>query len=73
MGNDLKHKILIQNGIITEHKIEKPSVINCPRCNLVNSYEKKYCSNCSYPLVPSAFDKIKSAEDFKLSLRGKIQ
>ena len=66
MGNDLKQKILIQNGIITEHEIEKkPSVLNCPRCSLVNAVDNKYCSKCSYPLIPSAFDEIKAAENMK--------
>jgi hypothetical protein len=27
--------------------------------------ENKYCSKCSYPLVPSAFDEIKAAENMK--------
>ncbi len=67
MGNDLKHKILVQNGIISEQEIEKkPSVLNCPRCGLVNAVENKYCSKCSYPLIPSAFDEIKAAEDMKI-------
>jgi len=50
MGNDLKQKILIQNGIITEQEIEKKtSFLNCPRCSLVNAMENKYRSKCSYP------------------------
>src|ERR687884_1349734 len=54
MGNDLKQKILVQNGIISEEQMEKkPSVLNCPRCSLVNAIDNKYCSKCSYPLVPS--------------------
>src|SRR5438093_8144574 len=66
MGNDLKQKILIQNGIISEQQVEKkPSVLNCPRCSLVNAIENKYCSKCSYRLIPSAFDEIKAAEDIK--------
>ena len=66
MGNDLKQKILVENGIISEQQIEKrPSVLNCPRCSLVNAIENKYCSKCSYPLVPSAFDEIKAPEDIK--------
>jgi integrase/recombinase XerD len=66
MGNDLKQKILVQNGIISEQQIErKPSILNCPRCSLVNATDNKYCSKCSYPLVPSAFDEIKAAEDIK--------
>ena len=67
MGNDLKQKILVQNGIISEQQIEKkPSVLNCPRCSLVNAIENKYCSKCSYPLVPSAFDEIKESENRKI-------
>jgi integrase/recombinase XerD len=67
MGNDLKQKILVQNGIISEQQIErKPSILNCPRCSLVNAIENKYCSKCSYPLAPSAFDEIKAAEDMKI-------
>jgi integrase/recombinase XerD len=67
MGNDLKQKILVQNGIISEQQIEKkPSILNCPRCSLVNAVDNKYCSKCSYPLVPSAFDEIKEAENKKM-------
>jgi hypothetical protein len=67
MGNDLKQKILIQNGIISEEQVEKkPSILNCPRCSLVNAIDNKYCSKCSYPLVPSAFDEIKEAENRKI-------
>ena len=67
MGNDLKQKILVQNGLISEQEIEKkPSILNCPRCSLVNAIENKYCSKCSYPLVPSAFDEINEAENKKI-------
>jgi hypothetical protein len=67
MGNDLKEKILLYNGIITENEIhKKPSVLMCPRCSLVNAIENKYCSKCSYPLVSSAFDEIKEAENAKV-------
>jgi site-specific recombinase XerD len=66
MGNDLKQKILEYNGIIPTKDLEKkPSVLSCPRCELVNSIENKYCSKCSYPLVPSAFDDIKIEENRK--------
>jgi len=59
MGNDLKQKILVQNGSISEQQVEKKlSLLNCPRCSLVNAIDNKYCSKCSYPLVPSAFDEI---------------
>jgi integrase/recombinase XerD len=33
---------------------------------LVNAIDNKYCSKCSYPLVPSAFDEINEAENRKL-------
>jgi hypothetical protein len=29
---------------------------------LINAIDNKYCSKCSYPLVPSAFEEIKMAE-----------
>ncbi|HEY6885492.1 MAG TPA: hypothetical protein VI278_15770 [Nitrososphaeraceae archaeon] len=38
-------------------------VLNCPRCSLINAIDSKYCSKCSYPLVPSAFDELKEAEN----------
>jgi hypothetical protein len=67
MGNDLKRQILVHNGVLSEGEIQKkPSVTFCPRCSLVNALDNKYCSKCSYPLVPSAFDEIKAAEDMKL-------
>ena len=66
MGNDLKQKILIQNGILPPEELKgKPSVLNCARCSLVNAIENKYCSKCSYPLTPAAFDEIKLEEDNK--------
>jgi integrase/recombinase XerD len=41
---------------------------------LVNALDNKYCSKCSYPLVVSAFDEIKAAEDMKLqTLRDKYE
>jgi integrase/recombinase XerD len=69
MGNDLKNQILVHNGIITEEAAamqRKPSVLLCPRCSLVNAIDNKYCSKCSYPLLPSAFDEIKEAENAKV-------
>ena len=66
MGNDLKQKILVYNGIAPPAEIErKPSVFSCPRCNLINTVENKYCSKCSYPLTPTAFEEIKLEEDNK--------
>lgn len=62
MGDDLKQKILLLNGIISPEELKtKSSILNCPRCNLVNAIENKYCSQCSYPLVPSAFEEIKKS------------
>jgi integrase/recombinase XerD len=69
MGADLKRTILTQNGIAVgsdDILKPKPAVRDCPRCNLVNTIENKYCSNCSYPLVPDAFDEIKEVENSKL-------
>ena len=48
--------------------------INCPRCELVNAIENKYCSKCSYPLKPQAFDEIKASENIKInSLEKKVE
>jgi hypothetical protein len=69
MGNDLKNQILVHNGIITEEAAimqRKPSVLTCPRCSLVNAIDNKFCSKCSYPLIPSAFEEIKEAENAKI-------
>lgn len=67
MGNDLKQRILVQNGVISEADGKpKPSVAICYRCNLVNCVDGKYCSKCAYPLTPSAFEEIKAAEELKL-------
>ncbi|PWU82111.1 MAG: hypothetical protein DLM72_03360 [Candidatus Nitrosopolaris wilkensis] len=67
MGDDLKNQIRVRNGILTEEEVKrKPSVLPCVRCNLTNVIENKYCSGCSYPLLPSAFDEIKEHEDMKL-------
>jgi len=69
MGADLKRTILLRNGITVgddETLKPKPSVHNCPRCNLINIIENKYCFKCSYPLVPEAFDEIKQEEESKI-------
>ena len=66
IGDDLKNQILVRNGIISENEVKKkPSVHICPRCELVNTRESKYCSKCSYPLIYQAFDEIKMEEDKK--------
>jgi hypothetical protein len=68
MGNDLKQKILIHNGIISQEELKiNPSSLNCPRCNLVNTLESKYCSKCFYPLNQSVFEEIKQIEDRKIN------
>jgi integrase/recombinase XerD len=64
MGDELKNEILVRNGIIqgTENK-PKLSILNCPRCQLVNVLDNKYCSKCSYPLTILAFNEIKENEE----------
>ncbi len=69
MGNHLKEKILEQNGIILDtSKVKKATVIECPRCQLINPLDNKYCSKCSYPLKPEAYDKIKETEEKRLKI-----
>ena len=34
--------------------------------NLVNAIENKYCSKCSYPLKPEAYDEIKGLEEKRI-------
>ncbi len=64
MGNDLKEKILEQNGIILDtSKIKRSTVIDCPRCALINQLENKFCSKCSYPLKPEAYEELKEKEE----------
>ncbi len=64
MGNELKNKILEYNGIPVHHlSNKKPSILNCPRCDLANAFDNKYCSKCSYPLTPAAFEEIKQNEE----------
>lgn len=63
MGNDLKQKILSYNGIITKDQLgTTPSILECSRCELINELENKFCSKCSYPLVPTAFEEVKQNE-----------
>jgi integrase/recombinase XerD len=75
MGDDLKQKILVQNGIWTNPETRpKSTVADCPRCNLVNCIDNKYCTSCSYPLTSSAFDEIKAAEELKFqSMQAKYE
>ena len=67
LGNDLKEKILQYNGIISENTDKKKcSTIDCPRCDLLNQEENKYCSKCSYPLKPKAYEEIKESEQIRI-------
>jgi integrase/recombinase XerD len=64
MGNDLKEKILEQNGIILDtSKVKKSTIIDCPRCQFINQLDNKYCSKCSYPLKPEAYEELKEKEE----------
>jgi integrase/recombinase XerD len=68
MGEDLKNQILVHNGIITEEYAvaqRKPSVLSCARCSLVNAVDNRFCSKCSYPLTPQAYEEIKAEEEEK--------
>jgi ribosomal protein L37E len=69
MGNDLKQKILVQNGILTEADVPKPTptVSGCARCRLVNTIENKYCSSCGYPLSVGAYEELKAAENEEMN------
>jgi hypothetical protein len=67
MGDELKTKILQRNGILQETEIRiKPIISNCPRCEFVNAIENKYCSKCSYPIKPEAYDEIKNSEEKRI-------
>lgn len=69
LGNELRNRILEQNGIITDDYISKKTlIVSCPRCTLTNVFENKYCSECSYPLTPEAFDEIKQEEEKRFRL-----
>jgi integrase/recombinase XerD len=69
MGDELKTKILQRNGILQEIEMKiKPSVLDCPRCAFVNAIDNKYCSKCSYPIKPEAFDEIKLEEDKRMKI-----
>jgi hypothetical protein len=67
MGDELKNKILEHNGIIDIDPTNKNMpILNCPRCEITNVFENKYCSKCSYPLKPETFDEIKLSEEDKI-------
>ena len=56
---NLKTKYLHIMELFLKMKYQETNILTCPRCEVVNVIENKYCSQCSYPLKPSAFDKIK--------------
>jgi hypothetical protein len=63
MGNNLKMQILQREGIdLDDIAKPKPAVLSCPRCNLVNPKESKFCSKCSYPLASEAYEEVKASE-----------
>ncbi len=70
MGNNLKRKILIREGIIVSGndalERQKPVVLPCPRCNLLNAYDNKQCSGCGYPLNQTSFDQLRNAEEERI-------
>jgi integrase/recombinase XerD len=67
MGEQLKKEILVRNGILSaEDSKENSVVVVCYRCALVNAIENKYCSKCSYPLKPEAYDEIKGLEEKRI-------
>ncbi|MGI0051877.1 MAG: hypothetical protein ACRD8K_09085 [Nitrososphaeraceae archaeon] len=44
-------------------KVKRSTVIDCPRCGLINQLENKFCSKCSYPLKPEAYEELKEKEE----------
>ena len=74
MGEDLKNQILARNGIISELETkQKPSIHVCGRCEFVNAIDNKYCSKCSYPLTPEAYDLLKQNEEQRfIDLKNKL-
>ncbi len=64
LSEDLKNTILVHNGIISDDEGKRRStILECGRCQTVNTVDSKYCVSCSYPLTPSAFNEIKEQED----------
>jgi hypothetical protein len=40
------------------------------RCSLVNAVDNKFCSKCSFPLTPQAYEEIKAQEDVRFKAIG---
>jgi hypothetical protein len=64
MGNNLKMQILQREGINLDDSTArpKPAVMSCPRCSETNPRDNKFCSKCTYPLIPEAYDEVKARE-----------
>ena len=65
MGNELKRQILVRGGIMPEDGalVQKPTVLNCSSCELVNAIQNKYYSKCSYPSSVNAYEELKAKEE----------
>ncbi|HEX5186137.1 MAG TPA: hypothetical protein VFV86_04530 [Nitrososphaeraceae archaeon] len=67
MGDELRNRILEHSGIIIGNELKpKPTIVVCPRCEIVNQIENKYCSKCSYPLGTKSFDELKRSEEERI-------
>ena len=72
MGNDLKQKILVQNGIISESEGRPlPTIAECPKCNLVNSIDNKYCSKCELPVDSFSIRRDQGTRGLQIQIIGK--
>lgn len=60
----LQHTISQREGIDLDDGIIKPKpvVISYHRCDIVNPRENIFCSKCTYPLAPQAYDILKENE-----------
>jgi len=55
-------------------KVKRSTIIDCPRCQLINQLENKYCSKCSYPLKPEAYEELKEKEEKEIKeMKGQIE
>ena len=64
MGNSLKERILLENGINSNLELQKSnSVLTCNRCAFINAIECIYCQKCCYPLTAAGYEEIKKQEN----------
>ena len=64
----------MQNGITVEDDEAlkpKPAVRDCPRCNLVNTFENKYCSKCRLSSGTRCVRRNKGSREFKIAIIGR--